>query len=69
MPHLNHKGPEGNGSKTGRKLGNCIKNNLEKNEKSILGIGEGKRRHSGGGSGFGKRLKYNQTYIKKEDKL
>jgi hypothetical protein len=49
-------GPEKQGEKTGRKLGNC----LTEDEKNIAlyGKGMGKRRNSGGGSGMGKRLKY-----------
>jgi hypothetical protein len=56
MPRLDSKGPEKQGSITGRKLGNCI-NDKEKNL-SLLGKGMGKRRNSGGGKGQGKRLKY-----------
>ncbi|MFC2103723.1 DUF5320 domain-containing protein [Bacteroidota bacterium] len=59
MPHLDRKGPKGLGSKTGRKLGVCSKNKTEQKEISKLGKGLGKRRHSGGGIGLGKRLKYN----------
>lgn len=59
MPELNHKGPEGKGSKTGRKLGVCKKSETEQNELAELGKGQAKRRHSGGGKGLGKRLKYN----------
>lgn len=29
MPHLNHTGPEGEGPKTGRKLGNALKQKLK----------------------------------------
>ncbi len=60
MPHLDHKGPDGLGSKTGRKLGKCNKTVTEQNEINELGIGQGKRRNSGGGKGQGKRLKYNE---------
>jgi hypothetical protein len=57
MPTLNHKGPEGEGSGTGRGLGNCI-DRLSNDEKLIkLGKGMGRRRKSGGGQGFEKRLK------------
>ena len=58
MPHLNHKGPDGLGSKTGRKLGKCKTTEAEQNEQNELGNGQGKRRNSGGGKGQGKRLKY-----------
>jgi len=60
MPQLDHKGPEGKGSKTGRKLGNCNKEN-EKSEFK-LGEGMGKRRKSSGGSGQGKRLKSSKIF-------
>ena len=60
MSHLNHKGPDGLGPKTGRKLGNCKKNETEQKEIGELSKGQGKRRHSGDGKGKGKRLKYNQ---------
>ena len=56
MPKLDGTGPEENGSSSGRKLGNCSKaTETEKLEK--LGKGMGKKRHSGGGEGRGKRLK------------
>jgi len=56
MPKLDGTGPEGNGSRSGRKLGNCsIATNDEKLQK--LDKGMGKRRNSGGGKGKGKRLK------------
>lgn len=61
MPHLDHKGPENSGSKTGRKLGNCKKTEAEKKEIGELGVGRGERNHSGGGKGKGKRLKYNES--------
>ncbi len=58
MPKLDGTGPEGNDSQTGRKLGNCSEiSDKEKLEK--LGMGEGKKRQSGGGKGKGRRLKYN----------
>jgi len=56
MPQMNGTGPEGKGTKTGRRLGRCKKNTskelLSKPEKGL-----GKRRHAGGGTGEGKRLK------------
>lgn len=61
MSHLNHNGPGNTGSKSGRKLGTCHKTEEEQSKMGVLGIGEGKRRHSGGGQGKGRRLKYNQT--------
>lgn len=55
MPHLDGKGPESKGSKTGRGLGQCSgvdqKTLIEK-----LGKGLGLRRKGGCGSGKGKRL-------------
>lgn len=57
MPHLNSKGPTGEGPCTGRKLGKCTKVNEDvKLEK--LGNGMGKRRKSGGGEGMGRRSNY-----------
>jgi hypothetical protein len=59
MPKMDGTGPEGKGAETGRKLGDC--NQLTDEEKaSKLGKGLGKKRHSGGGQGKGKRLKYNE---------
>ncbi len=55
MPMLNGKGPAGQGSGTGRKLGKCSK--LSEEEKlQHLGKGMGEKRKSGGGIGMGKRL-------------
>jgi hypothetical protein len=58
MPHLDHTGPEGIGPKTGRKLGKCHKTESETIQSGQLGIGQAKKRNSGGGTGKGKRLKY-----------
>jgi hypothetical protein len=56
MPKLDGTGPEGEGSHLGRKLGNC--STAPDNEKvQKLGKGMGKKRHSAGGVGKGKRLK------------
>ncbi len=56
MPNLDGTGPEGAGSQTGRKLGNC--NKLSDKEKlQKMGKGMGKRRKSGSGEGRSKRLK------------
>ena len=61
MPQLNHKGPEGKGTKTGRKLGLCNKTNEEQNDTGLIGEGMAKRRHSGGGEGKGKRINYTKN--------
>ena len=58
MPKLNGTGPDGKGPKTGRSLGKCEKRPFEELLQK-LGKGLGKRRKSGGGTGQGKRLKYN----------
>ena len=59
MPKLDGTGPGGDGSRSGRKLGNCSK--TTDNEKLLkLGKGMGKKRNSGGGKGKGKRLKSGQ---------
>ncbi len=63
MPKLNHTGPEGLGSRTGRKLGLCGKAALPDAEQSgEMGKGMGMRRHTGDGNlpGKGKRLRYFQ---------
>ena len=56
MPKLNGTGPEGEGSGSGRKLGNCC-NDSDNEKLQKLGKGMGTKRHSGGGTGRGKRLK------------
>ncbi len=61
MPHLDHKGPEGKGSGSGRGLGTC------KNKKSDwpLGKGMGKRRKANeSGEGGAKRLKSGKIFDK-----
>jgi len=63
MPHLDHTGPKGKGQKTGRKLGQCHKNEEEQKETGEMGKGQGLRHHSGGGQGNGKRLQYNKKTI------
>ncbi len=70
MSHINYTGPENEGPKTGRKLGLCKRTAEEVSQSGELGIGLGKRRHSGGGTGGGKRKKYNQGQIinKKNEK-
>lgn len=47
MANMNEKGPDNNGSKTGRGLGKCVKIDGEKNPTYILGVGMGKRRKAG----------------------
>ncbi|MDD3876671.1 MAG: DUF5320 domain-containing protein [Bacteroidales bacterium] len=54
MPKLDGTGPDGKGSRTGRKLGKC--NNLPEEEKlNKMGKGMGQRRNTGGGQGKGNR--------------
>ncbi len=55
MPKLDGKGPEGQGPKTGRKLGKCSDASDEE-KLQHLGKGMGKKRNSGGGAGKGTRL-------------
>ncbi len=59
---MDKTGPEGEGCATGRKLGFCRNTDNEEIEKSVLGIGLGKRFHASNKicSGKGKRLKYFQ---------
>jgi hypothetical protein len=47
MPHLDHTGPTGSGSKTGRKLGKCKKTESEMGNIGEIGKGMGRRRKSG----------------------
>ncbi len=48
------------GAKTGRKLGLCHKTAEELTITGELGKGLEKRQHSGGGTGKGKRLRYQE---------
>lgn len=57
MPHLNGKGPEVKGPKTGRKLGKCSKTPEEIVTMGTIGQGMGLKRNSGGGQGKGRRIK------------
>ena len=59
MPHMNATGPEGKGSGTGRKPGNCQNPATQSNESFLHGTGQGKKRHSTGGTGKSKQLEYN----------
>ena len=47
MANMNGKGPDNNGSKSGRGLGKCVKIDGEKKPTYVLGIGMGKRRKAG----------------------
>ena len=60
MPHLDSKGPEGEGAATGRGLGRCKKDNKSK---WPLGRGMGMRRKTTEcGEGSGKRLKSGKIF-------
>jgi hypothetical protein len=59
MPRLDRTGPEGQGPKTGRKLGRCKKTE-EEQENAQLGRGQGKQRRGGCGDGRGRRLNSNR---------
>lgn len=64
---MNHTGPEGEGPRTGRKLGHCKKVNTETpaDREFELGKGMGLKRKSGGGQGKGRRLQSgNQNNVK-----
>jgi len=56
MPKMNGTGPSGQGSGTGRKLGNCSTLSDEEKAKK-LGVGMAKGRKSCNADGKGKRLK------------
>lgn len=57
MPKLDGTGPEGKGSASGRKLGNCKTAVTDEEKIAQLGVGMGSRRKTGGGEGMKKRLK------------
>ena len=60
MPQLDNTGPEGKGSKTGRKLGKCKSKDKGNYD---LGEGMGKRRKSEGNcDGKGKRIKSGKMF-------
>ena len=67
MPKLDHTGPEGKGSKTGRKLGKCHKNETELKETGEPETGQGKRHHAKNSNvqGKSKRKNYLKTLFKK----
>ena len=65
MPHLDHKGPEGKGSGTGRKLGKCKPS--ESTDSKEFGKGMGLKRKSGGGEGKGQRLKSSKLFEKQKN--
>ena len=56
MPQLDGTGPEGKGTKTGRRLGECSQT-TEEEKLNKLGKGMGKKRKVGCGKGLGKRLR------------
>lgn len=58
MPKLDHTGPEGQGPRTGRNLGECAKKG-DNEPKGKLGVGMAKRRKGDCGEGKGKRLRSN----------
>ena len=59
MPHLDHKGPDGQGSASGRGLGHCH----EHNHNWPMGKGMGLRRRTiKPGDGMGKRLKSGKIF-------
>ena len=56
MPKMDGTGPEGKGSRSGRKLGECV--DLVESEKlAKFGKGMGKKRKAGCGEGKSKRLR------------
>lgn len=65
MANLNHKGPEGQGPKTGRKLGKCKKTDDELKQIGEIETGQRKRHHSKNFCGKGKRMRYFKTINKK----
>ena len=59
MPHLDHTGPEGRGTGTGRGLGSCRDTNKKEFEP---GQGMGKKRRSTGEKGLGRRLRSSKLF-------
>ncbi|MFA9392777.1 MAG: DUF5320 family protein [Prolixibacteraceae bacterium] len=59
MSKLDGTGPKGEGSQSGRKLGKCS-TATDEEKLQLLGKGMGKKRHSGEGTGKGKRLQYDK---------
>ena len=55
MAHMDGTGPDGKGPKTGRGLGK-IADTKDPKILDKLGVGQGKRRKSGGGTGNSKRI-------------
>jgi hypothetical protein len=55
MPKMDGTGPNGQGSNSGRKLGNCS-TSTDKEKQNKLGMGTGTGRQSGKNAGKGKRL-------------
>ncbi len=56
MPNRNGKGPQGNGSQTGRRLGNCNSNRNSEATSEVMAQGTGCRMRRRRGKGFGSRL-------------
>ncbi len=65
MPQMNHTGPEGKGTRTGRGLGSCRKpaETTADSQEFQLGKGMGLKRKSGGGKGKGRRLQYGENKL------
>lgn len=59
MPNRDGTGPEGEGTRSGRKLGNCRKV-TDNAKQQLYGKGMGKNRNSGSGEGKGNCLKRNK---------
>lgn len=67
MPNLNRKGPDGNGSMTGRKLGHCNPENKGKTDEEILQSRESSNQPTQGmrrGQGLG-RGRQSQGFIER----
>jgi hypothetical protein len=64
MAHLNHRGPEEKGPKTGRMLGNCHKTAEEqaKSDKHRLGKGLGRRRKGNCDGSRGQRNRASELF-------
>jgi hypothetical protein len=64
MAHLNHRGPEEKGPKTGRLLGKCNKTEEDKKKQDVsrLGQGMGKKMKAGCNEGKGSRSRASEIF-------
>ena len=61
MPRGDKTGPNGNGPKTGRQMGDCVENNKPGRVTGNFGFGGGRRRRVNMGTGMGRGFR-NRNY-------